>query len=152
MPDAPNMGVPNQQAGDPSVNQPTSGTYGENQALDNLKSSLPVGNIGNPGTPAPPQVNPAGVKPVPKPEGRPNTGVAVPAGLPGVLAGPTTQPHIPVNTPLAPPSSGGAPPPSAGSPQNDRKAVLFALTTNPGVSSDTRQWASHLLSVLNNEQ
>lgn len=154
MPDAPNVGVPSQQAGDPSVNAPPSGVYGEGQALDNLKASLPVGNVGNPGqqAPGPPPVSQQGVNMKTSPGGRPSTGVALPNGLPGVLAGPTTMPHVPVSTPLAPPSPGGAPPPSQGSPQADRKAILFALTTNPGVSQDTRQWASSLLAVLNGQQ
>lgn len=149
MADAPAVLTPEQQqSAVPSVSQPSSGTYGEQSSLDALKKSLPVGNVGNPGTPKPqaPPISQQGTTAPPSPQGRPPTGAAVPPGLPGVLAGPTQQPQTPVNTPLQPGQS-GAPQPS-GNPQQDRMSLLYMLQTHPGVSQDTKQWATNLLNIL----
>lgn len=149
MADAPAVMTPEQQASSvPSVSQPSSGTYGEKTDLNNLQKSLPVGNVGNPSPVKPPlpPVGQQGAKLEPSPEGRPTTGVALPPGLPGVLAGPTQQPSTPVNTPLQPGQS-TAPQPS-GNQQSDRMSLLYTLTTHPGVSQDTREWAQNVLNVL----
>ena len=120
----------------PSVNQPASGPYGEQTALQNLKKSLPPGAMGNPAPlPSPAPASGPGPAASPLPMGKPIAGGGGPGGLPSVLTGPTTRPAEPVTTPMQPMAPGqGATPP-------DMITVLYALASSPQVSPQTREWA-----------
>ena len=116
---------------DTSVNEPESGTYGEKADLSRLRQSLPpMGPPGSQGTgqPGPVDAPPAGR--------RPQQG---PTGIPAALMGPTDRPDVPLGQPLV---QGGTPsPPRHQAADQQRLAILDALTTHPDVSGETREWA-----------
>lgn len=125
-----------------SVNKPESGTYGEKADLANLKSSLPPmaapqqqGGMEGPG--ALPE------RGVPQQEGRPVDG---PALLPQGVMAPTQRPNVPISQPMA---MGQAPmPPKQQAGDQQRLAILDALTTHPEVSEETREWAQLVMEAL----
>ena len=127
------------------VNKPPSGTYGEKAAAAGLAKQLPFGGGGqNTAPPAPPPVSAQPMAPDQGPMGRP-PGQAVP-GLSSVLTGPTTQPQVPVSTPLAQPPVN--PMSQAQDPQHARIILLDQLSQSPQVSEETRTWAKHVLELL----
>jgi hypothetical protein len=125
----------------PAVNQPDSGTYGEKADVARLQSALPKGAIGQPAAPQqPPALSPAPVRPNPGMDGRPQTGAAVPPGIPSALLTPGADNF---NAPVAPTSQPA--------PQTRPQQTLFTLdllSRSPDVSSATREWAKHVLTVL----
>jgi hypothetical protein len=135
----------------PSVNQPASGTYGEQTELDKLKQSLPPGSVGQPppaqpAAPPLPPMSPEPSVPTPQQTGRPPTGGPVPPGVPAAILGPTARPDVPVSTPLQP----GPADPMAGvqTAQQARLSLLYMLSSSPDVSPTTRQWAQHVIDAL----
>lgn len=127
-----------------SVNKPESGTYGEKAELANLRRSLPemqplAGNAPAPGGMAP------GSPPVERsaPMGRPKTG---PRMLPGPILNPTSQPDVPLDQPRVSPAPPIPQKQSAADQQ--RLAILDALSTHPEVSEETREWAQLVLEAL----
>jgi len=125
------------------IGKPSSGTYGEKKELDDLKGALPPMN---------PQGAPSGTGPAPMPQPSPNLPAApggrpvnAPKGVPSALMGKTSDPSMPVNTPL----SGPAPAqPGAQSGQEARIALLQSLATSDQVSDETRSWAQAVLDMI----
>lgn len=116
--------------GDTSVNAPESGTYGEKAELARLRQSLPpMGPPGAGGTGAAPPASPPSSRP-------PQSGQG---GIPAALLSPTDRPDVPLGQPLAP--GGVQMPPRAQAADQQRLAILDALTTHPDVSQETREWA-----------
>ena len=125
-----------------SVNKPESGTYGEKAELANLKSALPP--MGTPqqqaGMEGP---GPLPERGIPQQQGRPKEG---PAMLPQGAMSPTQRPTVPISQPMAPTQAPLPPKQQAGDQQ--RLAILDALTTDPEVSEETREWAKLVLEAL----
>jgi len=125
-----------------SVNKPESGTYGEKADVAALKSALPPmatpeaqGVGGGPG--------PLPDRGMPQKEGRPTEG---PALLPQGMMAPTQRPGVPLSQAPAP---GPAPmPPKQQAGDQQRLAILDALTTHPEVSEETREWAKLVMESL----
>lgn len=67
-------------------------------------------------------------------------------GLPSALLAPTTQPGVPVSTPLAAPPVN--PIASAATDRQRNLIYLDALATNPNNSAETRQWATEVRNRL----
>ena len=127
MPDMPE--IEKTPTADTSVNSPESGTYGEKADLNRLRQALPpMGPPGSEGTGA--------AAPAPTPGRRP--GPSSP-GIPDALLAPTDRPDVPLGQPLAP--GGVQMPPRAQAADQQRLAILDALTTHPDVSEETREWA-----------
>lgn len=130
------------------VNKPSSGTYGEKAARDELASALPGPGQGPPGGQgaappmAPQQAQPGAVPARPGPPGPQG-----PPGMPDVLASPTTHPNRPLATPLATPPSM---PQRAGQQDRQRVAILDALTSHPDVSDEMKEWAEIVLERIHN--
>lgn len=128
-----------------SVAAPASGTYGEKQDLVDLKNELPVGAVGGPPPPSPP--TPPSPNPIEPPQavttGRP-AGARPPGGVPSALLHPTTRPDVPVSTPLAPQVGT----PAVADPRQGRLAILDALSTDPNVAPETREWAQSVIEAL----
>lgn len=105
-----------------NVAQPTSGSYGDVVELEALASALPGAQPqqSSPMQAAPPPMTP-----------RPPQPAAT--GLPSALFAPTTQPDVPVGTPLTQTS------PVGGSPQEQRIQLLDAYARDPNMSEVTRQ-------------
>ncbi len=115
-----------------AVNEPESGTYGEKADLNRLKQSLPPmeGQGQQPQGPAP-MPDRGGATP-PRPTGRPVKG---PSGLPsGIMQPAGGDPSRPLSAPAQMPQR-----PAAADQQ--RLAILDALSTHPDVSQETREWA-----------
>ncbi len=127
---------------DTSVNNPESGTYGEKEDLNRLKQSLPpMGPPGTEGSGAAPMPQRQGVVPQ-RPTGRPKN---APAGVPGGVLAPTARPSVPLDQPLtAEPQM----PPRPAAADQQRLAILDALTTHPDVSDETREWAKLVMEAL----
>ena len=128
---------------DVSVNKPESGTYGEKADLSRLKQSLPpMGIPGVEGTGAVAPAPTSGMKP-PQTMGRPTGG---PSEVPNVLMAPTQRPDVPLNQSPAP---APAPlPPKALAANQQRMAVLEALSTHDEISEETKEWAKEVLEFL----
>jgi hypothetical protein len=126
--DSPNV----QQLPTNSVSEPASGTYGEKAASARLEQALPLAPQGqsSPQGPAPAQA----AAPGPGPAGPPPTSADI------LLQGPTTQPEISPNTPLAAMPA----PMQAQTPEQAMLAKLELLANDPGVSKDTKVWASQM--------
>mgnify|MGYP003315848688 CR=1 FL=1 len=127
-----------------SVNKPESGTYGEKADVAALKASLPP--MAPPGAQGVGQGPGPGALPtrgVPQKEGRPKNG---PSMIPqGIMAG-TQRPDVPISQPMAP---GAQPmPPKQQAADQQRLAILDALTTHPEVSEETREWAQLVMESL----
>lgn len=125
--------------GDTAVNKPESGTYGEKAELNQLKQSLPPmdGQGQQPQGPAP--MGERGGATPPKPTGRPVKG---PSNLPSGILQPTGgNPNRPLT---------GAPemPPRQSTADQQRLAILDALSTHPDVSQETRKWAEEVKDYL----
>lgn len=114
-----------------NVNQPASGTYGEQQSLLNLQQSLPAMAPQQQGAPNLPAINPTPMRSTREGAAAPST---VP-GIPDVLNHPTQQPNVPASTPLAPT------PQLPVTPMQSRMAIVDALAQSPNVSPETREWA-----------
>lgn len=128
-----------------NVGQPASGTYGEKTDLANLQKSLPASPGGPEAQQPPGPMSPSPVNaPTPQREGRPPTGAALPPGIPSPILAPTDMPHVPVSTPLSQATDLGASPTGA----QQRLAILDALTQDPNVSKETKEWAQIQLRVL----
>ena len=109
------------------VGTPTSGTYGEGVALENLKKSLPTVDPSAPAVQGPTSGSP--MPPPPQPYG---------GGLPQGMFGPTQRPNVPGSTALeAAPTAM----PGAQTPGQRNLAVLDVLIQSPEVSDETREWA-----------
>lgn len=133
----------------PTVNQPASGTYGEQAELEKLKQSLPAGAVGQP--PAPTAAPPAPlstdtIAPPSTAAGRPPSGAAIPPGISSAIFAPTQHPEVPGNTPLAPTPAG--PLAGAQTPAQGRLLILDMLANNPDVSPATREWAQMMVRAL----
>ena len=118
--------------GDTAINKPESGTYGEKAELNRLKQSLPPmdGQGQQPQGPAP-MPDRGGATP-PRPTGRPVKG---PSDLPsGIMQPAGGDPSRPLSAPAQMPQR-----PAAADQQ--RLAILDALSTHPDVSQETREWA-----------
>lgn len=148
MPEGDPLAIEKQPMGGP-VNQPASGTYGEKAALNNLQAQLPQmppavqpgpGQQGPPVSPQPP-ITPT----QPGSEGRPQTGGALPPGVPSVIVQPTNQPNVPVSTPLQGPP---APGPMAQTSAQRRLQILDTLANSPDVAKDTQEWAKMVMRVI----
>lgn len=132
-----------------SVNKPESGTYGEKAELANLRRSLPEMQPPSEGPSAPGGMTPGGMTPGAPPTersapmGRPKTG---PRMLPGPILNPTSQPDVPLDQPRVPPAPPIPQKQSAADQQ--RLAILDALSTHPEVSEETREWAQLVLEAL----
>ena len=133
---------------DSSVNSPESGTYGEKADLARLRQALPPmgppGSQGTGGAAPPAGAPPAGLGPgLQRPTGRPAGG---PTGVPSGVLAPTQRPGVPLSQPRDP----GPPPmpPRAAAADQQRLAILDALTTHPEVSEETREWATLVLEAL----
>jgi len=126
-----------------SVNKPESGTYGEKADLDQLRRSLP--EMQPPGGAPPPGGMTPGAPPAERsaPMGRPKTG---PRMLPGPILNPTSQPDVPLDQPRVSPAPPIPQKQSAADQQ--RLAILDALSTHPEVSKETREWATLVLEAL----
>lgn len=126
--------------GNTSVNEPESGTYGEKAELNELKQSLPPmgGQQGQqPQGPAP-MPERGGITP-PKPTGRPVKG---PSSLPNSIMRPTGgNPNKPLSADVEMPQKQAAA-------DQQRLAILDALTTHPDVSQETREWAEQVKDYL----
>ena len=125
-----------------SVNKPESGTYGEKADVAALKASLPP--MGSPqqqaGMEGP---GPLPTRGVPQQEGRPVEG---PSLVPQGAMAPTQRPGVPVSQPMA---QGPAPmPPKQQAADQQRLAILDALTTHPEVSEETREWEKLVMESL----
>ena len=70
---------------------------------------------------------------------------AQPAGLPPALLRPTSQPNVPVSTPLGPPQQAADPGLSG---RQRRMQVLDVLANDPNVSETTREWATTVMNHL----
>ncbi len=114
-----------------SPNAPESGTYGEDAALQRLEQALPGME---------PDRSQA-MQPAPLQPGGPEPAGAVP-GLPAGLLAPTTQPDVPVSTPLTQAQ------PIVVGPSQQRRQLLEVLSRSPEVSEETREWASLVLGLL----
>lgn len=128
--------------GSGAVNKPASGTYGEKADLDRLRQSLPpIGPPGEAGVGAAPMVGPGGQVPQ-RPTGRPKNS---PANIPAGMLAPTQRPGVPLDQPLA-----ATPQMPARQPAQDqqRLAILDALSTHPEVSPETQEWAKLLMEAL----
>lgn len=122
---------------DTSVNRPESGTYGEKADLAQLRQSLPpMGAPGAEGTGAAPPAPTGPAGPGPGARRPPQSGQG---GIPAALLAPTDRPDVPLGQPLAP--GGVQMPPRAQAADQQRLAILDALTTHPDVSEETRDWA-----------
>lgn len=123
-----------------TVSRPTSGTYGEKAAVDDLKSALPPmsappppGAGGPPGTVRPTPVRPPGSAGM-------LGGAGTPPGLPDLLSAPTKYPDRPV---AGSPGDALMPAPAAAvGAQQQRLAVLDALIRSPNVAEQTKEWAT----------
>lgn len=105
-----------------NVNKPESGTYGDVTELERLQSALPGAQPQQPN-----QLRPlAPMAPMPAP--------AQTGGLPRAIFDPSTQPDVPVSTPLA------APTPVAGTATEQRIQLLDAYARDPSFSEETRQF------------
>ena len=126
-----------------SVNKPESGTYGEKADLTNLKSALPP--MDNPAAAPGPAPMAPGSPPSERsgPMGRPKGG---PRLVPGPVLNPTNRPDVPLDQPRVSP----APPipQKQGAADQQRLAILDALSTHPEVSEETREWAQLVLEAL----
>lgn len=126
------------QGGTANTMQPSSGTYGDVKQLDDLKSDLNLPPVEQtaPGGPGMGDVN--------TPRGRmaemPSDGA-----VPNVLMGPTENPNVPVNTPLGGPVQPQA---QAATAAQRRFTQLIALSENPEVSEETKQWAQMVIDRL----
>ena len=119
----------------PGLNKPASGTYGEGAALDRLKSQLPLsGPSGPTGPEAPP--------PMPLPPSGAGMSTAPAAGVPSVLLSPTTRPGDPVGSPLA--AAPVSPLQGAQTGRQQRLAILDAVSQDPNVSDETREFVDML--------
>jgi len=127
-----------------SVNKPASGTYGEKADVEALKSSLPpMAPPGAQGVGQGPGPSALPTRGVPQQEGRPKNG---PSMIPqGIMAG-TQRPGVPLSQPMAPGPQPMAPKQQAADQQ--RLAILDALTTHPEVSEETREWAQLVMESL----
>jgi len=125
------------------VNKPSSGTYGEGAALDRLNQSLPPMGQGaqGEGVQVPPMPEPP--QPSLNPPGRP---ASAPPGVPGSLLHPSSQPGVPLNTPLDRGQQTAVP--MERSAQEARGMLLQQLSESPQVSEATRKWARHVLDML----
>ena len=109
------------------VGKPTSGTYGEGVALENLKRQLPVSDENAPAL----QPTPTSFPPPPQPYGG--------TGLPPAMFRPTQRPDVPVSSPIAQPPVN--PVATAQPGMMRRLAMLDVLASSPDVSAATREWA-----------
>ena len=66
--------------------------------------------------------------------------------LPQGAMSPTQRPTVPISQPMAPTQAPLPPKQQAGDQQ--RLAILDALTTHPEVSEETREWAKLVLEAL----
>ncbi len=123
--------------GDTALNKPASGTYGEKADLNRLKQALPPMERGKQGAPqqGSPMPSPSGQVPQ-RPMGRPTN---APSKAPAGLSAPSGKPNVPLDTSLRQQPS--MPPRNSASDQQ-RLAILDALSTHPDVSEETREWAS----------
>ena len=115
---------------------PSSGTYGEEAALQRLRSQLPgegSDTQSQQATPLPPM---GGAPPIPPPA----------TGLPRSMFEPTRQPGVPASTPLTPSEPEMTGPPDA------VIAALDAVVNDPEAarkySRTTRLWAQQLLESI----
>jgi hypothetical protein len=127
---------------DTSVNKPESGTYGEKAELARLSQSLPpmTGSPGVGGAPSPVGGRTAAMPG--RPDGRPKN---APPNVPGGMLAPTQRPNVPLDQPLA---AQPQMPPRADAADQQRLAILDALSTHPDVSTETREWAQMLVEAL----
>ena len=118
--------------GNTAVNKPESGTYGEKAELNQLKQSLPPmdGQGQQPQGPAP--MGERGGSTPARPAGRPVKG---PSDLPSGIMQPSEGN---ANRPL---SAAPTTPVKHAQADQQRLAVLDALSTHPSVSQETRDWA-----------
>ncbi len=80
---------------------------------------------------------------MPQQEGRPKEG---PSMLPQGVMTPTQRPNVPLSQPM---DQGAAPmPPKQQAADQQRLAILDALTTHPEVSEETREWAKLVMDAL----
>lgn len=127
---------------DTAVNKPESGTYGEKAELNRLKQSLPStdGPQGPQSQGPAPMPQRSGATP-PRPAGRPVKG---PANLPSGIMQPTDgNPNMPL-------SESPTPPVRHAQADQQRLAILDALSTHPAVSQETRDWAEAVKEYLIN--
>lgn len=124
----------------PNVMEPSSGSYGSKVENDRIKQSLSLPGQGQPGSastaPTPPSPGPV--------SGAPSQ-AQPPPGLPGPIMRPSSMPDMPVSTPL---SSGAPSLAMTQTAAQKRLAVLDALSTNPNVSEETREWAKDVVEKL----
>ena len=104
------------------VNTPSSGSYGDVVELEALASALPGAQPQEsaPMAAAPPPMTPRPPQPAS-------------TGLPAALFAPTTQPDVPVGTPLTQTT------PVGGTPQEQRIQLLDAYARDPNMSEVSRQ-------------
>jgi hypothetical protein len=133
--DSPNINQITPATGKQSM--PSSGAYGEGADLANLEASLPSLPPGG----QPPASQPQAIMPTVEPPqvGSPPPGAQLPPGL----TAPTRHPDMPVSQPLTPTAA-----PFLGDPREQRIQLLHVLTTSPGVSADTKEWATTVLKWL----
>ena len=120
------------------VNQPASGTQGQISEVERLRSALPSTPGSQQQGSAPPAAPP--VEPGRAPGAAPTPSGPVP-GVPDVLMRPG-QPAAPT------PGGAFAAPAGAVTPEQSRVGYLHALSTDPNVSAETREYAELLLQRL----
>lgn len=125
------------------INKPTSGSYGDGVALDNLKRQLPSVSSGGPapGGPAPTGATlpPVGTGPM----------SAGPPAAPKGLFAPTQRPTVDVADPIPGPVVPlQLPDPSGMTSVQKNLMRLDALAHDPTVSELTREWAQNLVTHL----
>tara|TARA_Y100000310_G_scaffold273461_1_gene288936 strand:- start:13070 stop:13513 length:444 start_codon:yes stop_codon:yes gene_type:complete len=129
---------------DTSVNEPASGTYGEKAELDRLRQSLPpMGPPAQQGVGGAAPVPPPGAQVPQRPDGRPKN---APPGVPGGLLAPTSRPGVPLSQPMAPEQQ--PMPAKRQAADQQRLAILDALSSHPDVSAETREWAKLVVEAL----
>ena len=119
--------------GNTSVSEPESGTYGEKAELNNLKKQLPSSGQHPQQSTMPTSPAPNGSAPATM--GRPASG---PSKLPNAMMAPqegSVNPNVPLTQAQQMPPR----PPAA---DQQRLAILDALSTHPEVSEETREWAT----------
>ncbi len=118
-----------------SVNQPESGTYGEQAAVNDLKKALPPMDPAGQATP--------GLEPSPMPQ--PTPGVPAQEGGRPPNAPPGVPPALFAGGPPTPAEQPNAP---AANPEAARITLLEQLASSEEVSEVTREWAKLILEAL----
>lgn len=140
--------------GGTGVNQPEK-PYGQVADLNKLRQSFPQGAQGaGPLPPAP--GGPLGPPGAPPPGGggsgqpfKPGGGGGGPLpGLPAGIMDPTSEPGVPVDTPLSPPPGGpmGAPGGAVVTPSQNRLRIIEALRQSD--DPETKEWAEMMIRLL----